>query len=113
MLELTNPITFHYYPHLISIYSAILIGAIAMHFYLKKIDRHNRNLILKRKVLQGLISVFTQASIYGFILLGARRIRMHLFSMEALHPLNLLIFTGATLYFLYRLKYGYPKKKKH
>lgn len=111
MFDLSNPINFKYYPHLIVIYALILIGAIVMHFYLKSINKHDKSLILRRKVLKGLISVFTQASIYGFILLGARRIRMHLLSMEALHPLNLLIFAGATGYFLYRLKYGYKKKK--
>jgi hypothetical protein len=107
MLDISNPTTFKYYLHFIILYGLIFLVALALSFYKTRIDKRDK---IRKRIVQGLKSAFYQASIYGFIFLGARYIRVAFLSMELLHILNLFILSIITGYYTYRIKYGYKKK---
>ena len=109
LFDPVNGTTFKYYPHFISFYGALFVAYIALKFYRKKLDK---NLRLQRKVAANYSATLFWISLFGFGFLFARYAYIYLLSAEIFQVIILTWFVLATGYYLWRLKVGYPKKKK-
>ena len=80
MFSVWNQTTFQYYPHFIALYSALIVAAIALHYYRKKkLDKNKR---LEKKILRNMSNSFAWIAIFGYFFLGARYAYVYFLSME-------------------------------
>ena len=109
MFDFWHLSTFKYYPHFVTLYSLFFIGYIALRILKKKLDKQER---LKRKIAFNFGSWLLFLSLSGFFFLFSRWAQIYFLSMEFFHILIMITFGLNVIYYAWRLKVGYKRKKK-
>lgn len=100
---------FKYYPHFLVLYSLLIVAAIALKFLRRKMDKNQR---LQKKVARNSSNILAWIGAWGFFFLFCRYAYVAYLSAEIFHVLLVLSLIAAVIYYGWRLKAGYPKKKK-